>query len=217
MMINQSRLADANKALEADLKDDFEALGAQLSRRGLDIEHVLEKAVNFKVAVPSWGAGTGGTRFARFPGKSEPRNIFEKLEDCAVINQLVRITGEVSPHFPWDVVEDMSEVKAAADTHGLTLNGERPSGPKFSQSGSAMAVTLRDNLTLRANLNATLNRWKLFIKPSLMIGVCLSNTKCSSQVFTRRSFKIGAAIFWRPNISGRSAFHSLTLGITRRM
>jgi len=83
------------------------------------IEGVLEKAMAFSVAVPSWGAGTGGTRFARFPGKSEPRNIFEKLEDCAVINQLVRITGEVSPHFPWDVVDDMGEVKGAADQHGL--------------------------------------------------------------------------------------------------
>ncbi len=120
-MINQSRLADANKLLESDLVSDFETLGAQLSRRGIDIESVLKKAMNFKVAVPSWGAGTGGTRFARFPGKSEPRNIFEKLEDCAVINQLVRITGEVSPHFPWDVVDDMTEVKAAADAHGLTF------------------------------------------------------------------------------------------------
>jgi len=121
MMINQSRLAEVNEALEADVKSDFEALGVQLSRRGIDIDKVLEKAINFKVAVPSWGAGTGGTRFARFPGKSEPRNIFEKLEDCAVINQLVRVTSEVSPHFPWDVVDDMAEVKAAADAHGLTF------------------------------------------------------------------------------------------------
>ena len=42
------------------------------------------------MAVPTWGVGTGGTRFARFPGPGEPRNIFEKLEDCAVIQQLTR-------------------------------------------------------------------------------------------------------------------------------
>jgi len=87
----------------------------------LAIDSLLQKAIDFAVAVPSWGAGTGGTRFARFPGDAEPRNIFEKLEDCAVINQLVRITGEVSPHFPWDVVDDMGEVKEAADSHGLTF------------------------------------------------------------------------------------------------
>jgi len=120
-MITESRIAEANKALEKNLKTDFEALGDQLFRRGIAIEDILQKAIDFTVAVPSWGAGTGGTRFARFPGKSEPRNIFEKLEDCSVINQLVRITGEVSPHFPWDVVDDMGEVKGAADSLGLTF------------------------------------------------------------------------------------------------
>jgi len=82
---------------EANLISDYNNLGDQLSRRGIEIADILQKAMDFAVAVPSWGAGTGGTRFARFPGISEPRNIFEKLEDCAVVNDLVRITGEVSP------------------------------------------------------------------------------------------------------------------------
>ena len=38
----------------------------------------------FRVAVPSWGVGTGGTRFARFAGPGEPRSVFEKLDDCDV-------------------------------------------------------------------------------------------------------------------------------------
>ena len=42
----------------------------------------------FAVAMPTWGVGTGGTRFARFPGPGEPRNVFDKLDDCAVINRL---------------------------------------------------------------------------------------------------------------------------------
>ena len=120
-MIDASRIAEANAAHEDNLNCDFDDLAAHLLRRGINIDDILKKAMEFAVAVPSWGAGTGGTRFARFPGKAEPRNIFEKLEDCAVINQLVRITGEVSPHFPWDVVDDMGEVKAAADHHGLTF------------------------------------------------------------------------------------------------
>ena len=39
-----------------------------LRRRGLDIEALTARAAAFRVAVPSWGVGTGGTRFARFPG-----------------------------------------------------------------------------------------------------------------------------------------------------
>ena len=64
-----------------------------LARRGISIEAMTERAMSYAVAVPTWGVGTGGTRFARFPGPGEPRNIHDKLEDCGVINQLTRVTG----------------------------------------------------------------------------------------------------------------------------
>ena len=67
-------------------------LGEQLARRGVDIEGITKKVAAFHVAVPSWGVGTGGTRFARFPGIGEPRNVLEKLDDCCVIHQLSRAT-----------------------------------------------------------------------------------------------------------------------------
>ncbi len=70
--------------------------------------------MDFAVAVPTWGVGTGGTRFARFPGPGEPRNIFDKLEDCGVIQQLSRATPKVSPHFPWDKVSDYTALRQAA-------------------------------------------------------------------------------------------------------
>ena len=118
-LVDCDLVAKSNQALRSDLQDDYDALGAQLNRRGLDIEQITEQAADFAVAVPSWGTGTGGTRFARFPGQGEPRNIFEKLEDCAVINQMVRCTSKVSPHFPWDRVDDFSELREYADTLGL--------------------------------------------------------------------------------------------------
>ena len=73
----------------------------------------------FSVAVPSWGAGRGGTRFAKFPIPGEPTNVHEKLEDCAVINQLCRITPRVSPHFPWDKVSDYRALREEAAAQGL--------------------------------------------------------------------------------------------------
>jgi len=118
--IDKSQIQEQNQALEADLRSDFDALGAQLSRKGLDIQKITEQAQGFSIAVPSWGTGTGGTRFARFPGVGEPRNIFEKLEDCAVINDLSQCTQRVSPHFPWDKVDDFSELKGISDALDLT-------------------------------------------------------------------------------------------------
>ncbi|UKV13268.1 hypothetical protein L6172_14560 [Thalassospiraceae bacterium SW-3-3] len=65
------------------------------------------------------GVGTGGTRFARFPGPGEPRNIFEKLADCGVIQQLCRATPTVSLHIPWDKVDDLAGLRETASAYGL--------------------------------------------------------------------------------------------------
>lgn len=82
-MIDAGLVADQNAKLEAGLKADYEALGGMLARRGLDIEQLTSLAQTFEVAVPSWGAGTGGTRFARFAGRGEPRNVFENSKTAA--------------------------------------------------------------------------------------------------------------------------------------
>src|ERR1700674_57417 len=91
---------ECNAPLRAALQFDYETLGAQLNRRGVDIERITRAVMDFEVAIPSWGVGTGGTRFARFPGPGEPRTIFDKLEDCAVINALSGATPAVSLHLP---------------------------------------------------------------------------------------------------------------------
>ncbi|HEY5816842.1 MAG TPA: L-rhamnose catabolism isomerase [Mesorhizobium sp.] len=107
-----------NTARSADLQRDYDVLGEKLDRRGIDIAAILEKVSAFGVAVPSWGAGTGGTRFARFPGGGEPRDVFDKIEDCAVIQQLTRVTPTVSLHIPWDRA-DPQRLKQAASRFGL--------------------------------------------------------------------------------------------------
>lgn len=109
---------DSNRVAEAALARDYAALGEQLGRRGLDIDALTQKVSAFTVAVPSWGVGTGGTRFARFAGPGEPRGIFDKLDDCAVIQQLTRATPTVSLHIPWDKA-DPREIKAKGDALGL--------------------------------------------------------------------------------------------------
>lgn len=117
--ISVDLIAEQNDVGIAALESDYSALGTQLSRRGIDIDALTKAAVDFAVAIPSWGVGTGGTRFARFPGLGEPRNIFEKLADCAVIQQLGRATPAVSLHIPWDKVDDLSELREIASGYGL--------------------------------------------------------------------------------------------------
>ncbi|HEX8117830.1 MAG TPA: TIM barrel protein, partial [Pyrinomonadaceae bacterium] len=117
--IDDNFIAEQNKKAKSWVEEDYEHLGLQLRRRGRDIEDLTAKAQAFRVAVPSWGVGTGGTRFARFPGVGEPRGIFEKLEDCATINKLVRSTPGVSLHIPWDKPEDPAALVEFARARGL--------------------------------------------------------------------------------------------------
>ena len=110
-----------NAAREKALRRDYESLGERLDRRGIKIDTIRDKIAAFRVAIPSWGVGTGGTRFARFPGDGEPRDIFDKIEDCAVIQQLTRATPTVSLHIPWDKA-DPKRLKQAASRFGLRFD-----------------------------------------------------------------------------------------------
>lgn len=118
-MIDPSLIETHNERVLRHLRVDYEHLEEQLARRGVDIECVRETAARFQIAIPSWGVGSGGTRFARFPGPGEPRNVFEKIQDCGVIRQLSSVTPTVSLHIPWDRCADWSELRQAAASIGL--------------------------------------------------------------------------------------------------
>lgn len=98
---------------------DVEHLREQLARRGADFERVVEAVAAFEVALPSWALGTGGTRFGRFPGPGEPRDVYEKLDDIAVIHRLTGATPRVSLHIPWDEPDDPRALREHAAALGL--------------------------------------------------------------------------------------------------
>ena len=115
-------IAEQNSKNAVYLAEDYEYLAKKLLRRNVEIADLVARAQQFSVAVPSWGVGTGGTRFARFPSSGEPRGVYEKLEDCATINQLVRSTSAVSLHIPWDKPDSISALKSYTAARGLTFD-----------------------------------------------------------------------------------------------
>lgn len=117
-MIDVTVIEAQNDRSIQHLRADFDALGDRLARNGVDIAALVAEAQAFGVAVPSWGTGTGGTRFARFPGSGEPASIFDKLDDCGVIHQLTRATPNVSLHVPWDM-EKPDDLRAKAAQTGI--------------------------------------------------------------------------------------------------
>jgi L-rhamnose isomerase/sugar isomerase len=146
--LSEELIAEANARETEALEDDYAALGRKLERSGIAIDAIKDRVAGFSVAVPSWGAGRGGTRFAKFPIAGEPTDIHEKLEDCAVINQLCRITPRVSPHFPWDKVSDYKALREEAAGLGLGFDAvnsntfqDQP-GQAHSYSTGSLASTL---------------------------------------------------------------------------
>ncbi len=146
--ISDELIAEHNASQLAALEDDYGSLGRQLSRRGIGIDQVKDRVAGFSVALPSWGSGRGGTRFAKFPIPGEPTNIHEKLSDCAVVNQLSRTTPRVSPHFPWDKVSDYAALKEEAASLGLGFDAvnsntfqDQP-GQAHSYSTGSLASTV---------------------------------------------------------------------------
>ena len=120
-MIEPDIIEQTNDKAAASLRADYDALGEHLDRRGIDIAAVKHKVASYGIAVPSWGVGTGGTRFARFPGAGEPRDVFDKLDDCGVIHRLTAATPSVSLHIPWDA-QPAADLNSKAEEVGLAFD-----------------------------------------------------------------------------------------------
>lgn len=140
------RIQAHNAARMDALRDEYDSLGRALARRGADIEAIKAKVAEFSVALPTWGSGRGGTRFAKFPMAGEPTNIHEKLADCAVVQQLSQVTPRVSPHFPWDKVSDYGALREEAASLGLGFDAinsntfqDQPGQAHSYRSGSLSA------------------------------------------------------------------------------
>ena len=112
--IEDAFIAEQNLKAKAEVAEDYDHLANKLHRKNIDIENLTAKAQALQVAIPSWGVGTGGTRFARFPQRGEPRDVYEKLEDCATVFKLVRSTPSVSLHIPWDKPDDPASLRRFA-------------------------------------------------------------------------------------------------------
>lgn len=118
MLIDKNNIAAHNDTLDAAHKVQFEYIAGTVP----GTEAVLRKLTDFQVAIPSWALGTGGTRFGRFSGSGEPRNLEEKMEDVGLLHALNRSSGSISLHIPWDIPRDYTAIKSLAGELGLKFD-----------------------------------------------------------------------------------------------
>jgi L-rhamnose isomerase/sugar isomerase len=118
MLIEKNAIAAHNEKLLPQQEKGF----AYVAGTQANVEAVIKKLIEFQIAIPSWALGTGGTRFGRFSGGGEPRNLEEKISDVGLLHALNRSSGAISLHIPWDIPEDAAKTKALAAQYDLRFD-----------------------------------------------------------------------------------------------
>jgi L-rhamnose isomerase/sugar isomerase len=118
MQIESYKVEEQNQQLAAQQQRKFDFVAEQFS----NIEAVIQKLIDFQIAIPSWALGTGGTRFGRFSGSGEPRSLEEKIEDVGLLHALNKSSGAISLHIPWDIPQNYQAIKSLATQHGLRFD-----------------------------------------------------------------------------------------------
>lgn len=135
MNIEQNQIEKHNDSLSTSHQRKIDFLKADWSH--VDLESIIQKLVDFQIAIPSWALGTGGTRFGRFAiTGGEPRTIEEKIEDVGLLHALNGASGAISLHIPWDIPQNAESLKNLASSYGLKFDAMN-SNTFQDQAGSA--------------------------------------------------------------------------------
>ncbi len=118
MSLEKHKIEEHNQSVINEHKRRFDFVAEGVS----NVSDVLQKLQDFQIAIPSWALGTGGTRFGRFSGAGEPRNLEEKIEDVGLLHALNKSSGAISLHIPWDIPKNAQSIKALAAQHGLKFD-----------------------------------------------------------------------------------------------
>jgi L-rhamnose isomerase/sugar isomerase len=122
MRINQQHIQELNQPKIDGHQQSFNFLKDQLEKRNVDIYDIIQKLKLFQIAIPSWALGQGGTRFGRFSIGGEPRNLQEKIQDIGLLHALNGSSGAVSLHIPWDIPENVKEIKSLAESLNIKFD-----------------------------------------------------------------------------------------------
>ena len=118
MLIQKNIISDFNSDSLKPHKQKFDFVASSIG----NTEDVLQKLIDFQIAIPSWALGAGGTRFGRFSIGGEPSNLEQKIEDVGLLHALNQSSGAISLHIPWDIPENAGSIKALAAQHGLRFD-----------------------------------------------------------------------------------------------
>jgi len=118
MILNKTQIGNHNEALLKEHQQKLSFIKSEIK----NVDTIISKLKEFQIAIPSWALGTGGTRFGRFAGGGEPRNLEEKIEDIGLLHALNQSSGAISLHIPWDIPKNAGSIKSLAADLGIRFD-----------------------------------------------------------------------------------------------
>jgi L-rhamnose isomerase/sugar isomerase len=127
------------------------------------VNKAREAVRKFKVEIPSWVFGEfGGGRFGDYMPPGCARNIFEKLDDAALVHKLTGATESVATHVLWDLTDDgirgsyeiAERVNIEAGNRGLQLGSINPT--YFLRGSHRGSLSASEKSTTRDYVEQTL-------------------------------------------------------------
>ena len=134
MRIDKKQIDQHNSDLQKAHQKRFDFAKSEIPHA----ESIIQKLIDFNVAIPSWALGTGGTRFARFSGAGEPGTLEQKMEDVGMLHALNNSSGAISLHIPWDIPSNYAAIKNLASDLNLKFDAMN-SNTFQDQKGQALS------------------------------------------------------------------------------
>jgi len=82
---------------------------------------VLRRLRELRIETPSWGYGNSGTRFHVYPWPGAARDVWERIDDAALVHALTGCCPTVAVHIPWDAVPDWQALGRYAEERGIAI------------------------------------------------------------------------------------------------
>lgn len=97
-----------------------------MSNLAMKHDELLERLAAQHIETQTWGYVSTGTRFKVYNTPGTPRDVWEKIDDAALVHELTGVAPTVALHIPWDQVDDYEKLAEYAISRGLRIGSISP-------------------------------------------------------------------------------------------
>ena len=89
-------------------------------------EVIVDRLTRQHIETQSWGYVSTGTRFKVYTTPGTPRDVWEKIDDAALVHELTGVAPTVALHIPWDRVDHFYSLAEYARSKNLAIGSISP-------------------------------------------------------------------------------------------